>query len=722
MTLLTRIDAHGAAAEFRMNAPDGDDNLFDTRDIRMACVVTAPSGAKTEFLGFAYQPHEPEPKQNADAKPDIWRPTGELEFRCRFLPKELGKHTLSVQLAGVAAETGFQVSSLTSMPTVRMAPHGYAFQLDDGAPFYPIGSNVAWADATPEEPSQLKLLFAMMTRFAERGANVIRLWCNAQWGHVIDWTGNEYEDALRFGQLSMSGCAKLDAILAHAETIGMRIMFCIDAANNWNRDITRSPYHEANGGPCKCPRDYFDHPDARAMTREKMKYVAARWASSPAVWCWEFWNEVDGIGLDHVDQHQQLAWHEEMSRVLRAADPEDRIITTSTGHPLNLAALWQLPEMEFTQTHHYGYEDSVDQTPVVLKGYHEKALQLFGKAHMSTEIGTSFRGPGQERWETDGRVLHASLWGSVILPRACGAALFWWWQNYIYDHDNDTAFTGISGFLAEERWHETLSEVVDLRVEAALDAIDPPGPLKVPTTLSGRNFYRSTFTLDREGILEDSHLIPNTWYGSDWPDLQMRRTFLVDFPQAGTFTMKVWAGQSVCNDIASDDGATGTPEAEIRIDGVQVLRRPVKTTRPDGELYADLIAVDVPAGPHEIEAVNAGGGMFITGHLVLTPYQTSRRRLHGQGVRCGDRTCLWFLNLDWSWPAFQAARECEPIEDATAVLSGMAPGDYTIEWWNTVTGEVDTTDRVRADGNGVLRLGLPAIATDFAAKLIKETQ
>ena len=63
--------------------------------------------------------------------------------------------------------------------------------------------------------------------------------------------------------------------------------------------------------------------------------------------------------------------------IVAAADPVGHIITTSTGHPLNFGAMWRAPEIEFTQTHHYGYMDSVEDIATTLTGYHHSAVEVF---------------------------------------------------------------------------------------------------------------------------------------------------------------------------------------------------------------------------------------------------------------------------------------------------------------------------------------------------------
>jgi hypothetical protein len=703
-------------------------NPFDTRDICLRGVMTDPQGTRREVCGFADRDHRLDPVPGDPKAIERAIPTGPLVFRARVSACVAGRHDLKLWYESRGGRrVELEPISFEAVPGVhpghvRLGKNGTSFATEDGNPFYPIGSNLCWPNMMGHFAGQkLDDLRQMIERLAGHGGTAFRLWANTPWAHAIDHTGKEEETLLKFGEINLAGCAKLDAIITWAEGYHLRTMFCIDSACNWaSNNLSRSPYSKANGGPCESTADYFNLPEARAMTREKMKYVAARWGYSPAIWCWEFWNEIDGCGLQFVSPHQQLAWHQEMGRVLRQADPYRHLITTSTGHPLNFPAMWRIPEIEITQTHHYGYKDSVTHISDVLAGYHRDNTDLYRKPHIASELGVCFASD-QSDWETDGSTLHNVLWSSAILPKTCGPGFLWFWDGYIHKHDLYPHYRGIANFLKEERWHELETLPLEISLgEGHSRELDPPGDLKVPTTLSGSDFYRSTFSIDSGGA-PHGHLIPNTWYGSDRFGLQFRAVFQVDYPAAGQFIPMVWGGGNNTNGIVSVAGApAGEPIAEIRLDGKVALRRPVVVTRPDGnkDLYCDRLAIDVPPGIHEIEMVNVGQGQFNTGHLLLTNYQTRSRRYSAQGLRCGDRCAFWIYNRDYQWETFKAGRAVEPIQDAGILFRDLTPGAYDLQWWDTLAGQVRQCERVRVGGDGALQVRVPVFVNDIAGKLI----
>lgn len=710
--------------------PDFSGNVFDTRDIELLGDITRPDGTQLQIGGFAYQPHELDAVTDDPHAIERARPTGPLTFCLRYAPTMPGAHHVRAYFRLrdgrilPAGESSFSADASPAPGYIRISPNQYTFMAENGEAFYPIGSNICWSNSYGYLPGQkLADLSEMLEKLAAAGGTAFRLWANASWAHAIDWSGKEDEEPLRFGELNLRGCAKLDYIVETAERLGLRIMFCIDAANNWApNNLSRTPYGKANGGPCETTADYFNRPEARAMAREKMKYVAARWGYSPAIWCWEFWNEVDGCGIEHVTAHQQLAWHQEMARVLRAADPVQHIITTSTGHPLNFAAMWRTPEMEFTHTHHYGYMDSVDHISTMLKGYHEANTALYRKPHIASEVGVSFTG-AQSAWETDGSTLHNVLWSTALLAKSCGPGFLWFWDEYIHQYDLYPQYEGIARFLRDERWHEVETEPLDITAEhIPARQCDPPKTAKISTALSGSDFYQSIFTIQRDGSVDEGmHLIPNTHYGVDRPLLNFRLTFYVDYPTDGEFIPMVWGGGNNCNGIQSAGQQGGEPIAEIRIDGEVALRRPVITQREKGatDLYSDRLMVPVSAGKHEITLTNVGEGMFITGHMQLTNYCTSAPRVSVQGLRYDDHACFWLYNRDYTWHTAKYGTTVEPVIGMGITLRDLPPGTYRIDWWDTVRGEVIATTDAATDVDGLLTAVAPDFTNDLAGKCMR---
>ena len=51
----------------------------------------------------------------------------------------------------------------------------------------------------------------------------------------------------------------------------------------------------------------------------------------------------------------------------------------------------------------------------------------------------------------------------------------------------------------------------------------------------------------------------------------------------------------------------------------------------------------------------------------------------------------------------------------------MPAGNYTVQWWDTLTGEVLRSDAVSAGADGTLRLSVPDFVNDIAGKVSANT-
>ncbi|MGD9518141.1 MAG: hypothetical protein AB7W28_01375, partial [Armatimonadota bacterium] len=135
--------------------------------------------------------------------------------------------------------------------------------------------------------------------------------------------------------------------------------------------------------------------------------------------------------------------------------------------------------------------------------------------------------------------------------------------------------------------------------------------------------------------------------------------------------------------------------------------------------YDQDFTVDVPAGRHEIRLENEGGDWIrvqsykflgardymVPDHLVL-------------GLGSPHLILLWVRNNDFTWyNAVEGKVARRP--PCRLTFSGAAPGEYTIETWDTWEGKVVSTSHMTVKG-GELVIDLPAIERDVALKLIRK--
>jgi hypothetical protein len=57
------------------------------------------------------------------------------------------------------------------------------------------------------------------------------------------------------------------------------------------------------------------------------------------------------------------------------------------------------------------------------------------------------------------------------------------------------------------------------------------------------------------------------------------------------------------------------------------------------------------------------------------------------------------------------------VTDAILTLNGLADSEYTLEWWNTFTGEIDHTETITVS-DGIANVTVPAYSADWAVKVV----
>ena len=145
------------------------------------------------------------------------------------------------------------------------------------------------------------------------GGNYTRIWLDAHnLGPELEQLGNFASSSFLtdsgsyFGHpwLTRQGkCFLFDHILEHADTMGVKLQLCLEAGSYFNPHPQHGSYFEEtwDGSPYRSlpgvneQIDFFTDPQAKVHYMRKLRYLLARYGYSPAVACWEFFNEVDEI-------------------------------------------------------------------------------------------------------------------------------------------------------------------------------------------------------------------------------------------------------------------------------------------------------------------------------------------------------------------------------------------------------------------------------------------
>jgi hypothetical protein len=404
-------------------------NFFDSRDIAVDAVFARPDGETVTvpgfFAGYAEGTDRPE-----DQGP-IWL--------IRFAPDRVGRYEYNVIASNRLGRT---ISDTRRFDCVNGDRKGYIrvsaadpryFEHETGEFFLPIGQNIAWA-------SEFEPYFK---RQKETGQNWVRIW-------LCPWS--LWLEPKQAGAFDLEVARRIDRIVELAETYGLHIQLCFEYHGMLNSESwPRNPYNAELGGPCASPADFFTASRARALFKQRLRYIAARWGWSTRIFAWELFNEVD---LTNFDTEQSLRdWHREMADYLKRVDAGRHMVTTSFYRDAHFEDVWRLGSIDFTQEHLY--------TPRIVRATVDawQRKRRFNKPFFVGEFGRGAQA-NIDMADRRGVTLHSGLWASTVLDCA-GLAAPWWWDKHIQPNGLERMYKPVAAFLDGLDDRRKRFEVVD---------------------------------------------------------------------------------------------------------------------------------------------------------------------------------------------------------------------------------------------------------------------
>jgi len=362
----------------------GDYNsVYDPDELSIDAEITYPDGSTVLFPCFWYE--------EAECVSNNWQLTGKPgNWMLRFISEQAGQ--LSVKL--VLTSGGETLEGRTVVLTVadgstegvirRDPDNRQYYRHSTGEAYYPLGINDGW-DNTGDYAK-------IIANLSEGGANIFRYWHAAFNRQALEWSDNYYYDGL--GNYSQGAAAMTDSLLALCgeKDVCMQLvifqhgMFSENVDSNWDTN----PYNIDNGGFVEKAEEFFYNEDCKHHAKKLLRYLVARYAWSPNLFAWEFFNEVQFTGYYNQTTAQWwpgvVSWHGEMSRYIEALDPWNHIQTTSAATN-QLAAFDTIPSLDNVQYHIYEAASTLLQSQAVNDRSFRSALP-----HVSVingEYGTS---------------------------------------------------------------------------------------------------------------------------------------------------------------------------------------------------------------------------------------------------------------------------------------------------------------------------------------------
>lgn len=618
---------------------------------------------------------------------------GGMSWRVRHTPRTAGTYQITgITLNGApVVYTGLTVTNWTvaGPPTgpgyIRIDPtNPRCFVTDDGRRFFPAGHNVAW---NPNVSNDYPRIFQRMGAARE---NWTRIWMT----HFYDWNGGGLnldwpKVGGAFGQLNLAVARNWDLIVDEAEKAGLGIQIVFQhhgqyASTNGsgvNPNWEQNPYATMNGGFLTNAVQFFTNATAKALTKRKLRYAIARWGYSTSIMAWELWNEVQFTDAAYAGQWPIIsAWHDEMAAFLRAQDPYGHLITTSSELSRDYWAA-----MDYYQNHNYSGDMIVSS-----RDANAPPTNWPAKPNFDGESG-SITSPAQ-LWA------HPPIWASLMSGQG-GGSCPWWWDTidpengyFLFKSVND--FLAISGLPYQNELSKTAPKVSGVPTSALVFA---PGGGWQPVTQDVFNVVDGP----PEGIGTAPPFLHGVWHQGDMNQPNGYK-FLVNYPQAGTFSVQV-----------REASTWGNSNLRIVLDGA--LRTNVMFYSTNGGPTNITFTTPVSAGAHTILLTNGALDWVILGDLTFDPY-VPMLAAYAVGSTNFQAAWVWHrTNVYVTGASFAPAGSVE--------VKNLRAGDHAAAWWDCFNGGVLSNFSLTVPTNGALvNVATPPVLRSAALVVGKPAQ
>ena len=664
------------------------ENPYDYDQIWVKANMISPSGETTLIDGFFMQDYE------MNSINGRLTPKGEGAFYLRFAPMEEGEWSYSITVTDSTNTITtdpfyFQCTAPTkanSKGFIRTDLTNYLHH-DNGDSYIPIGENMAWANGNPYLGYK-----NWLESFIPSGGNFFRLW-HAHWGLGIEWKKgvSGFEGLRRYKQ---TNCFYQDWLFDYCADNGVTIMLTLQhhgpVSTQVNPNWNESPYNTRNGGPCQSTEEFFYNQTAIADTKNRYRYIIARWGYARSILAWELFNEVEWTDNFDTIRPKVVDWHYDMSSFIKENDPNNHLVTTSYAHDNFDPDVWIYPDIDITQTHYYFDNAHLER---VLAAGNRRYLEQFEKPTLNGEFGLGGTADLSNA-DPDGIHLHNNMWGSLF-SGAFGTGLTWWWDRYIHPKDLYYHFMAIS----------MMTEDIPFRVKnmkpEVVNVSGAKGDLELTSSAGWGVKGDTLIQINSNGSSSPSNpTLALYLYGKQW-NTQYRNppTFEVNYQEDGFFKVRT-----------SSAKAQG-PKIAIYVDSVLILE--------ETALVNTEYSVPISAGAHTIKVDNTGQdwvsivdytftglGWLIDAYALVSETKE---------VAAG-----WVLNNDYDHKSVQNKGVPAAVIGGQLSIPNFANGDYFIKWYDCLSGVVNQVLPVKVTAD-TLKVEVPELAWD-AAFLVDEEE
>lgn len=691
-------------------------NPFDPNEINITVQFTAPDDVQLNVPAFWMQPYQQ--TCSKDCSVELLKPNGQSGWHVRFSPDKVGNWKYSVKQQDQSGthnitSGSFAVAPSKQMGFIRVGKNHHYFGYDNGAPYFPVGSNLGWswtgANGTLGYQNWLKKLH-------EVGANFGRLYVDVPWFIGLDWRSpvGDYtaaqEDAWR-----------LDTIVQTAEQQGIALQIVLVWAQGLtsysglpvnppakpsrpdiSADWSEHPLNGALGGPFSGPAQFFVTDQGRDLFKRRLRYMIARWGYSTNIFAWDVIDQLDRINLQTPDNASD--WLKDSVNYLRTNDPYKHLITAGVRDSAR-GALLDRAVLDFKQARFYQrrpIEPAIDQVSGTLATL-SPLLSNADRPIMLSEFSLS---PWFEPTADDPTGIHIreTMWATA-LSGAAGSGASWWWDTYLFPQNLTAIYAPLAAFTQGIPWNTSALTPVNV----AFIADDTVGfaPIKLSGyngTYGGPKSPDTTFRLTPDGVIPPVSTASSFLYGVTYStQLTQPQKYIITPPVDTTLTVNVRRVSDKAN-----------AQLVVIIDGKIAGQ---VTFSPHSEPAS--LTVPISAGEHNVVLDNTGADFLQLDSVDIAQYIAPLRT-----ISLADRSAGIFLAVlqhrDYTWESAVKKAQIKPVVVKLRV-DGMPPGQYRVELWDPFSGNVVGSENTTISGqkDGPLTVDLLPITTMLAVRAIR---